>query len=309
VCDIRPGCETLPLVDEKDEDEAADLVHLDRSADSELDAALKAGTRAAARELVAKLPLARSYFAVLDYASRRARERETAAFFELVAKHSRAGNTGDLLVDLVEGLDKQHVYEAVSLGYQAMRSCADEALKPCLAVLVSQQIYEPNLPTAYYRAASGLLVDAEHGAASELRVVVTSVVDLVAELSTADSRPLLVQGMVLDQPARTGAYWPACQASSDTEAARYKCLPSREQGPHFADCERLLVQHGWARAGSRNSEVISMNDGKSGVVWMLLNADRLTWFEPLRRCLAALDSGRKVPAQAAVDADDGYAAR
>ncbi len=287
MCDIRPGCETLPLVDEKDEDEAAALVRLGQNADSELDAALKAGTRAAARELVAKLPLARSYFAILDYASRRAQEREAATFFELVAKHSRAGNTGDLLVDLVEGLDKQHVYEAVTLGYQAMRSCADEALKPCLAVLVSQQIYEPNLPTAYYRAASGLHVELDAGAASGLSVRVEQVALLVTGWSDECSTPCILRCTETDDAFEAPSFWVACRTGTDGPP-EYWNLERLLLPPHAHRAVQVLERHGWS-ASMTGWGYGGDREGVSGTIWQQLPTDRLSWFTSLHDCLRVLE--------------------
>lgn len=271
------------------DDRDAGTVSLSSVPDPELVAALKVGTRAAATELLERLPVARTYFAILDYASRRAQEREAATFFELVAKHSRAGNTGDLLVDLVAGLDKQHVYEAVTLGYQAMRSCADEALKPCLAVLVSQQIYEPNLPTAYYRAASGLLVGLDPVAARAVAILVEHVAEFAAtgwkesDWGTALAR---CDQVLEGHDGRT--FW-ACSRSGARDAGIYRYHHVQDLPAEAEGAVRHLERELWVSRGRGMSTRLPNAGEVRGALWVDLPPDRLPWFKSLHDCLLVLE--------------------
>jgi len=232
---------------------------------------------------VKKVPLVDVLWAVVDEATRKAQEAEINEFFELVAQQSDKEDVIGLVVDVAEGMDKPHVHRAVVNGYAKMRQCIHEAAKPCLAVLVAQEMHDHAPPTAYFRQCAALLADCDSDVLSTLKLIADVYVGELDRYGDGFKRRILAScDRVLDDHAgRT--FWVTLRADGDEQHSDILDQPAG-----WREALAKLDRYGFGRGikGVTSVMVRPETQGKLAMDW---TEKHDPWIRGLHRCLQALD--------------------
>lgn len=120
----------------------------------------------------------------------RAAERRTAArvheFFTRLAVATGCGDAAAAAEEVAKHIEDENVQEAIDRGFRMMMGAVDDAVKPCIAVLVAEYYLEKRSPDRAFQRVGALLMDSVRRDLSLLRAFCECVAQLGKTGSSAD---------------------------------------------------------------------------------------------------------------------------
>lgn len=214
---------------------------------------------------------------------REAEKREAQKYIERLAQAIAKGDLTGLSVDVVQGLEKPHVDQAVVSGYAKMRECVDECAKPCLAVLLAQQMCDETLPTAYFKHCASLLADSDDHVLTVLGAITGAYLETLQCFGGRDVQSRALATCQLDEH-RDRTFWVTLRIGG--EARSSKIL---DQPPGWDRAMRLLDKHEFGHQLVAYTSVALRSDlpEKAGSIVVSWEPQHDVWMRGLHVCLAA----------------------
>lgn len=150
------------------------------------------------------MPGGASALAVVQYVSQRRARRKAEEFFTRLAIATGSSNAQAVAEHVAKMLDDDAVVESVERGYRTMMNTLSEEARGCIAVLVSEYIFEKRAPDVAFSRVGALLADATARELRTLALVCALAVPIVEQTQLEETTRVLVTG---HGPENRGQFW------------------------------------------------------------------------------------------------------